>query len=126
MKLGTLPNTLIAPISAPAAPASHQIGSFLGAGLGGLVFDLTGAYSLLWEATVIAGLVAAMLHFPIDDTTVKFDFNTPNSSFLQATSTTNLAIIDPKSGEATKIGWKELGDGRRVRFAKKSGEVIDV
>ena len=38
----------------------------------------------------------------------------------------NLAHIDPKSGEATKIGWKELGDGRRVRFAKKSGEVIDV
>ena len=38
----------------------------------------------------------------------------------------NLAHIDPKSGEATRIGWKELGDGRRVRFAKKSGEVIDV
>jgi large subunit ribosomal protein L24 len=38
----------------------------------------------------------------------------------------NLAHIDPKSGAATKIGWKELGDGRRVRFAKKSGEVIDV
>ncbi len=38
----------------------------------------------------------------------------------------NLAHIDPKSGEATKIGWKVLGDGRRVRFAKKSGEVIDV
>jgi predicted MFS family arabinose efflux permease len=49
---------------------SHQIGSFLGAWLGGLVFDLTGSYSLLWEATVVAGLVAAMLHFPIDDTTV--------------------------------------------------------
>lgn len=38
----------------------------------------------------------------------------------------NLSHIDPKSGEATKIGWKELGDGRRVRVAKKSGEVIDV
>jgi predicted MFS family arabinose efflux permease len=49
---------------------SHQIGSFLGAWLGGLVFDLTGSYSLLWEATVVAGLAAAMLHFPIDDTTV--------------------------------------------------------
>jgi predicted MFS family arabinose efflux permease len=49
---------------------SHQIGSFLGAWLGGLVFDLTGSYSLLWVATVVAGLVAAALHFPIDDTTV--------------------------------------------------------
>ncbi len=38
----------------------------------------------------------------------------------------NLAHVDPKSGEATKIGFKVLGDGRRVRFAKKSGEVIDV
>jgi large subunit ribosomal protein L24 len=38
----------------------------------------------------------------------------------------NLAHVDPKSGVATRIGWKVLGDGRRVRFAKKSGEVIDV
>ncbi len=38
----------------------------------------------------------------------------------------NLAHVDPKSGEATKVGFKELGDGRKVRFAKKSGEVIDV
>ena len=38
----------------------------------------------------------------------------------------NLAHVDPKSGEATRVGWKILGDGRRVRFAKKSGEVIDV
>jgi large subunit ribosomal protein L24 len=38
----------------------------------------------------------------------------------------NLAHVDPKSGAATRIGWKELNDGRRVRFAKKSGEVIDV
>ena len=38
----------------------------------------------------------------------------------------NLAHIDPKSGAATKIGFKVLGDGRSVRFAKKSGEVIDV
>src|SRR6201999_3348077 len=35
----------------------------------------------------------------------------------------NLAHVDPKSGDATRIGWKVLGDGRRVRFAKKSGEV---
>jgi large subunit ribosomal protein L24 len=38
----------------------------------------------------------------------------------------NLAHVDPKSGEPTRVGWKVLGDGRRVRFAKKSGEVIDV
>ena len=38
----------------------------------------------------------------------------------------NLAHVDPKSGAATKIGFKKLGDGRTVRFARKSGEVIDV
>jgi len=38
----------------------------------------------------------------------------------------NIAHIDPKSGEATRIGFKTLQDGRKVRFAKKSGEVIDV
>jgi predicted MFS family arabinose efflux permease len=49
---------------------SHQIGSFLGAWLGGLVLDLTGSYTLLWVFTAAAGLVAALLHFPIDDRTV--------------------------------------------------------
>jgi len=38
----------------------------------------------------------------------------------------NVAHVDPKSGKATRVGMKKLGDGRMVRFAKKSGEVIDV
>jgi large subunit ribosomal protein L24 len=38
----------------------------------------------------------------------------------------NLAHVDPKSGAATRIGFKKMNDGRTVRFAKKSGEVIDV
>ncbi|HJW42662.1 MAG TPA: 50S ribosomal protein L24 [Rhizomicrobium sp.] len=38
----------------------------------------------------------------------------------------NLSHVDPKDGVATRIGWKELKDGRMVRFARKSGEVIDV
>jgi large subunit ribosomal protein L24 len=38
----------------------------------------------------------------------------------------NLAHVDPKDGSASRVGWKELKDGRMVRFAKKSGEVIDV
>ena len=38
----------------------------------------------------------------------------------------NIAHTDPKTGKATRIGSKTLGDGRKVRFAKKSGEVIDV
>ena len=38
----------------------------------------------------------------------------------------NLAIADPKSGKPTRVGFKTLKDGKKVRFAKKSGEVIDV
>jgi large subunit ribosomal protein L24 len=38
----------------------------------------------------------------------------------------NIAHVDPKSGKATRIGFKTLADGSKVRFAKKSGEVIDV
>ena len=38
----------------------------------------------------------------------------------------NLAHVDPKSGKATRVGMKNLGDGRMVRFAKKSGETIAV
>jgi len=37
----------------------------------------------------------------------------------------NLALEDPKDGAPTKIGYKILKDGRKVRFAKRSGEVID-
>jgi len=37
----------------------------------------------------------------------------------------NLAVADPKSGEATRVGFKILEDGRKVRFAKRSGELID-
>jgi len=37
----------------------------------------------------------------------------------------NVAHKDPKSGKATRIGFKVLEDGRKVRFAKASGEVID-
>lgn len=36
----------------------------------------------------------------------------------------NLSLIDPKSGKATRVGMKKTDDGRKVRVAKKSGEVI--
>ena len=37
----------------------------------------------------------------------------------------NLALADPKDGKATRIGFKTMDDGRKVRVAKRSGEVID-
>lgn len=37
----------------------------------------------------------------------------------------NLMIVDPKSNEPSRIGRKTLENGKKVRFAKRSGEVID-
>jgi len=37
----------------------------------------------------------------------------------------NLAIADPKDGKASRVGFKVLDDGRKVRVAKRSGDLID-
>ena len=37
----------------------------------------------------------------------------------------NVAHVDPTSSKPTRIGYKTLDDGRKVRFAKRSGEIID-
>jgi large subunit ribosomal protein L24 len=37
----------------------------------------------------------------------------------------NLAVADPKDGKPTRVGFKVLDDGRKVRFAKRSGDLID-
>lgn len=37
----------------------------------------------------------------------------------------NVAHLDPKDNKPTRVGFKVLDDGRKVRFAKRSGEVID-
>ena len=43
----------------------HQLGSFLGAWLGGYVYDATGSYDIVWWVAVALGVVAAALHWPI-------------------------------------------------------------
>ena len=37
----------------------------------------------------------------------------------------NVMLLDPESGEATRVGHKTLPDGRRVRIGRKSGAVVD-
>jgi large subunit ribosomal protein L24 len=43
-----------------------------------------------------------------------------------AIDASNIAHIDPKDRKPTRIGFKVLEDGRKVRFAKRSGEIIDL
>lgn len=45
----------------------HQLGSFLGVWLGGVVFEVTHSYDLVWIAAMALGLASAALHAPIDD-----------------------------------------------------------
>ena len=45
----------------------HQIGAFLGVWLGGVVFDLTGNYDYIFWGGVVLGLIAAIIHFSLDD-----------------------------------------------------------
>jgi MFS family permease len=45
----------------------HQLGSFCGAWIAGLMFDWTGSYDSIWVASVALGFVAALLHLPISE-----------------------------------------------------------
>ncbi len=46
---------------------SHQVGSFLGVWLGGVLYDRTGSYDGMWIAGVVVGLLAALVHLPINE-----------------------------------------------------------
>ena len=46
---------------------SHQVGGFLGAWLGGRLYDLTGNYEAMWIAAILFGLAATIIHLPIKE-----------------------------------------------------------
>ncbi len=78
--LSTVPLTsgLVAQIFGPRYMAtlfgivflSHQIGSFLGAWLGGRLYDMTGTYDIVWWISVALGIFAGLVHLPITETPV--------------------------------------------------------
>ncbi|MGY4799995.1 MFS transporter [Teichococcus aerofrigidensis] len=45
----------------------HQLGGFTGAWLGGVIFDRTGSYDLMWIISILAGVFAALVHLPVRD-----------------------------------------------------------
>lgn len=75
--LGTVPLTtgIVAQIFGPHYLATlvgivfllHQVGSFLGAWMGGFAFERTGSYDVVWWSVVLLGLFAAVIHWPIDE-----------------------------------------------------------
>jgi MFS family permease len=46
---------------------SHQVGAFLGVWLGGLLYDRTGSYDVVWWIGVALGIYAAIVHWPIEE-----------------------------------------------------------
>jgi predicted MFS family arabinose efflux permease len=50
---------------------SHQIGSFLGAWLGGKLYDVTGSYDIVWYLAIALGVVAGVINLPIDEGTIR-------------------------------------------------------
>ena len=46
---------------------SHQVGAFIGVWLGGRLYDSTGSYEIVWWTSVVLGVAAAALHWPIDE-----------------------------------------------------------
>ena len=90
--LGTVPLTsgLVAQIFGPRFMTtlfgivffSHQVGAFIGVWLGGYLFDTTGSYTAVWWLSVALGLMAALLHMPIEERSVTAH-DMPASKWLQ-------------------------------------------
>ena len=50
---------------------SHQVGSFLGAWLGGRLYDMTGSYDVVWYISIALGIVAGLFNLPIDEREIR-------------------------------------------------------
>ena len=56
---------------------NHQFGSFLGIWLGGVLFDYTGSYDIVWWIAVGLGMAAALINWPIDERTIAREHTGP-------------------------------------------------
>jgi MFS family permease len=50
---------------------SHQIGSFLGVWLGGLLYDRTGSYDIVWYISIALGVFAALVNLPVREAPIR-------------------------------------------------------
>ena len=50
---------------------SHQIGSFLGVWLGGVLYDKTGSYDIVWYITIALGIFAGLINLPVRETPIQ-------------------------------------------------------
>jgi predicted MFS family arabinose efflux permease len=50
---------------------SHQVGSFMGAWLGGYLYDKTGSYDVVWQLTIVLGIFGALINLPVKEAQIK-------------------------------------------------------
>ncbi|NQW94414.1 MAG: MFS transporter, partial [Polaromonas sp.] len=50
---------------------SHQIGSFLGVWLGGVLYDRTGSYDIVWYITIALGIFAGLINLPVREAPIQ-------------------------------------------------------
>ena len=50
---------------------SHQIGSFMGVWLGGVLYDRTGSYDIVWYIAIVLGVFAALVNLPVRETAIE-------------------------------------------------------
>jgi predicted MFS family arabinose efflux permease len=50
---------------------SHQLGSFFGVWLGGVLYDSTGSYDIVWWISVVLGVFAALVTLPVRETAIE-------------------------------------------------------
>jgi predicted MFS family arabinose efflux permease len=50
---------------------SHQVGSFLGAWLGGRLYDTLGSYDIVWYLSIALGIVAGLINLPVDEREIR-------------------------------------------------------
>lgn len=55
---------------------SHQVGSFLGVWLGGVLYDSTGSYDIVWYIAIALGVLAAVLNLPIRESAIQRQLRT--------------------------------------------------
>ena len=63
---------------------THQIGSFLGAWVGGLIYDYYGSYDPIWWSTVLLAFIAALIHLPIDERPIEQHQSPRNNKLVTA------------------------------------------
>ncbi len=59
---------------------SHQIGSFMGVWLGGLLYDRTGSYDIVWYIAIALGLFAAVVNLPVREAPIARDHGAPQAA----------------------------------------------